>query len=82
METTIDAPFEEIRQQFMDAWETGRGPTLESYLRRYPRFAPDLAEFAALFFEMSSPGGAPLLPAGGADPAPRRILSRLRAAAS
>jgi len=68
---------EEIRVRFIREWEQGRGPSLEAYLRRYPRFSMQLAEFAAEFYELGrEPRELPVVSlAGRDDPAFRRITT-------
>ena len=69
---------EEVRLRFAEEWEDGRGPALETYLRRYPQFAAELARLAAELFELdAAPRDAAHDPAGEEDPALARIYSLL-----
>jgi len=81
-----DDELEQIRQRFIQDWESGEKPSLEEYLRRYPHQAGELAEFAAGLFELevggcfTSPAAEEPEPeAAAGDPAVQRIMAVLQA---
>src|SRR5262245_25844492 len=45
---------EQIQLQYLEEWQAGRPPTLEEYVRRYPQFARELADFVLSVAELEA----------------------------
>lgn len=45
---------EAIQQRFIEEWEAGKEPTLETYVERYPHFTEELMDFVLSFVQMEA----------------------------
>lgn len=68
-----------ITAQYADEYHAGRGPRLEDYVRRYPEYADELADFVLYFHSVSLNLPEPdLTPAAALSPAAEAALARIR----
>ena len=66
-ETADTEALEAIRLRFIEEWEAGKHPTLESYLRRYPQYALEITDFVVPFVALEAAvARTPEPPAGSA----------------
>lgn len=71
-----------ITAEYADEYAAGRGPRLEDYVRRYPRYAVELTDFVLYFHSVSRhlPKPAPV-PARALSPAAQAALAQIRESA-
>ena len=68
-----------ITAEYADEFAAGRAPRLEDYVRRYPQYAVELADFVLYFHSVSRHLPEPdAVPAPALSPAARAALARIR----
>jgi hypothetical protein len=69
---------ERIKARYQDEYYAGRSPRIEDYVRRYPRFARELREFAFYFHTIAADLPEPQPRPAELSPAAQAALARIR----